>query len=79
MAAGLTDHVPHGQLEGTGPQRDVTRHSTTLRFWRSKVQNVTCKTCKVPMKEMKGHIFHKKRKWRCPKCAKVRMQTQKLD
>jgi Zn finger protein HypA/HybF involved in hydrogenase expression len=39
--------------------------------------DVTCKTCKVPMKEMKGHIFHKKRKWRCPKCAKVRMQTQK--
>jgi len=29
------------------------------------------------MKEVKGHIFHKQRKWKCPKCAKVRMQQQK--
>jgi hypothetical protein len=26
------------------------------------------------MKEIKGHIYHKQRKWKCPKCAKVRMQ-----
>ena len=29
------------------------------------------------MKEVKGHIFHKQRKWRCPQCAKIRMQQQK--
>jgi hypothetical protein len=26
------------------------------------------------MKELKGHIYHKKRKWQCPKCKRVRMQ-----
>jgi DNA-directed RNA polymerase subunit RPC12/RpoP len=26
------------------------------------------------MKEIGGHIFHKKRKWRCPKCGRVKMQ-----
>jgi transposase len=25
------------------------------------------------MKELKGHIFHKQRKWKCPKCARVRI------
>jgi hypothetical protein len=29
------------------------------------------------MKELKGHIYHKKRKWKCPKCEKVRMQKPK--
>jgi hypothetical protein len=29
------------------------------------------------MKEIKGHIYHKQRKWKCPKCDKVRMQKQK--
>jgi hypothetical protein len=29
------------------------------------------------MREMKGHIYHQQRKWRCPKCATVRMQKQK--
>jgi hypothetical protein len=38
---------------------------------------MTCKTCKVRMKELKGHIYHKNRKWRCPKCDKVRMQKPK--
>jgi hypothetical protein len=38
---------------------------------------MTCKTCKVRMKELKGHIYHKKRKWRCPTCDKVRMQKPK--
>jgi len=38
---------------------------------------VTCRKCKVPMKELKGHIYHQQRKWKCPKCAKVRMQKQK--
>ena len=28
------------------------------------------------MKELKGHIYHKKRKWKCPKCGRVRMQMQ---
>jgi hypothetical protein len=27
------------------------------------------------MKELKGHIFHKQRKWKCPQCGKVRMQA----
>ena len=35
---------------------------------------MTCKTCRIPMKELKGHIYHKQRKWKCPKCRKVRMQ-----
>jgi predicted RNA-binding Zn-ribbon protein involved in translation (DUF1610 family) len=26
------------------------------------------------MKELKGHIYHKQRKWKCPQCGKVRMQ-----
>jgi transposase-like protein len=38
---------------------------------------VTCNNCKVAMKELKGHIYHKKRKWRCPKCKRVRMQVHK--
>jgi hypothetical protein len=29
------------------------------------------------MKELKGHIYHKQRKWRCPKCHKVKMQKAK--
>ncbi len=29
------------------------------------------------MKEIPGHIYHKQRKWQCPKCSKVRMQKQK--
>ena len=29
------------------------------------------------MKELKGHIYHQQRKWKCPKCAKTRMQKQK--
>jgi hypothetical protein len=29
------------------------------------------------MKEIKGHIYHQQRKWKCPKCAKVRMQKQR--
>jgi hypothetical protein len=28
------------------------------------------------MKELKGHIYHKQRKWKCPKCNRVRMQAQ---
>ena len=23
------------------------------------------------------HIYHQQRKWKCPKCARVRMQKQK--
>jgi len=29
------------------------------------------------MKEVKGHIFHGKRKWRCPQCQKIKMQKPK--
>ena len=28
------------------------------------------------MRELKGHIYHKKRKWKCPRCNRVRMQAQ---
>ena len=38
---------------------------------------VTCKKCRLRMKELKGHIYHKQRKWKCPKCSRVRMQAQK--
>lgn len=38
---------------------------------------MTCKKCKVTMKELKGHIFHGKRKWRCPQCGKIKMQKPK--
>jgi hypothetical protein len=47
-----------------------------VRSWKDEGIHVTCKTCKVPMKELKGHIYHKKRKWKCPKCARVKMQKQ---
>lgn len=29
------------------------------------------------MKELKGHIFHKRRKWKCPKCNRIKMQEQR--
>jgi hypothetical protein len=38
---------------------------------------MTCRKCKVPMKELKGHIYHKKRKWECPRCARIKMQKPK--
>jgi len=31
------------------------------------------------MKELKGHIYHKRRKWKCPKCSRVRMQSARLQ
>ena len=43
---------------------------------KGKGDGVTCRKCRVPMKELKGHIFHKQRKWKCPKCARIRMQQQ---
>jgi hypothetical protein len=38
---------------------------------------MTCKYCRVAMRELKGHIFHGKRKWQCPRCNRIRMQVQK--
>jgi hypothetical protein len=29
------------------------------------------------MTEVKGHVYHKQRKWKCRKCGKVRMQKSK--
>jgi hypothetical protein len=29
------------------------------------------------MVELKGHIYHKKRKWKCPQCGRVKMQEPK--
>jgi transposase-like protein len=40
---------------------------------------MTCNRCKVAMRELKGHVFHKMRKWRCPKCHKIKMQRPKSD
>jgi transposase-like protein len=37
---------------------------------------VTCPKCRVSMKEQKG-IFHNKRKFKCPKCGKVRMKRHR--
>src|ERR1700722_4586987 len=39
-------------------------------------QVVTCQSCKVAMKELKGHVYHKQRKWKCPRCARIKMRTQ---
>jgi predicted RNA-binding Zn-ribbon protein involved in translation (DUF1610 family) len=38
---------------------------------------VTCKRCKIPMKELKGHVYHKQRKFKCPQCGRARMQAPK--
>ncbi len=40
---------------------------------------MTCKYCRITMEELKGHIYHKKRKWKCPKCNRVRMQEPPLS
>lgn len=37
---------------------------------------MTCPRCRTPMVEEK-RSFHKKRKWLCPTCGKVRMQQQR--
>jgi len=39
---------------------------------------MTCKRCRVQMEELKGHIYHKKRKWKCPACNRVKMQEPKV-
>jgi transposase-like protein len=54
----------------------VGGHSTHSNA-KMQTDTVTCKICKTPMKELKGHIYHKKRKWKCPKCGRVRMQEHK--
>ena len=38
---------------------------------------VTCRKCRIPMKELKGHIYHGQRKWQCPACLKIKMQKPK--
>ena len=35
-----------------------------------------CSRCKSAMKEMK-RSFHKRRKWVCPKCGRIRFQEMK--
>lgn len=56
-----------------------SRSNIRVRLYHPEygVANMTCKTCKVKMKELKGHIFHKQRKWKCPKCNRAKMQTQR--
>ena len=38
---------------------------------------MTCKRCKVVMKELKGHVYHGHRKFRCPVCKRAKMQKPK--
>lgn len=40
----------------------------------SKAGPADLQTCGVRMTDLKGHIYHKKRKGKCPKCGRVRMQ-----
>ena len=35
---------------------------------------VTCKQCRVSMLELKGHLYHGNRKFRCPLCRRVKMK-----
>jgi Zn finger protein HypA/HybF involved in hydrogenase expression len=57
-------------------QRPSQAASDKLSIARS-AHPMTCKHCKTPMKELKGHIYHKKRKWQCPACARIRMQKHR--
>ena len=48
-----------------------------MRYARIRLK-MTCKFCKVAMKqEQPSHLFHGKRKFRCPDCNRVRMQKPK--
>ncbi len=38
---------------------------------------MTCKRCRVAMVELKGHIYHGKRKFRCPSCQRAKMKKPK--
>ncbi|AFL90529.1 hypothetical protein Terro_4332 [Terriglobus roseus DSM 18391] len=38
---------------------------------------MTCKRCRVRMREISGHIFHGKRKFRCPQCNRAKMKKPK--
>ncbi len=40
---------------------------------------MTCKRCRVAMVELKGHIYHGKRKFRCPLCRRVQMKKPTND
>ncbi|HOR28763.1 MAG TPA: hypothetical protein PLS90_04350 [Candidatus Sumerlaeota bacterium] len=35
---------------------------------------MVCRHCRVKMKEAR-RVFHKQRKWICPRCGRARMQT----
>jgi len=63
----------HGALYGEDEERGPAAIFRILY----RCADMTCKTCRIPMKELKGHIYHKKRKWKCPKCGRVRMQELK--
>jgi hypothetical protein len=39
---------------------------------------MTCRSCKVTMRELK-RVYHKQRKWVCPKCGRIRFQQLKKD
>lgn len=38
---------------------------------------MTCKQCRIAMVELKGHLYHGKRKFRCPSCHRVNMKKPK--
>ena len=68
------------RLPPQATSRLVAAVTASRRPWprNAIIETVTCKTCRVQMKELKGHIYHKKRKWKCPKCSRVRMQSHGL-
>ncbi len=57
--------------------RDRLYAKLPLRISRVHYFGVTCTKCRIPMTELKGHVYHKQRKWRCPQCGKVKMQKPK--
>lgn len=38
---------------------------------------MTCKQCRIAMVELKGHVYHGKRKFRCSNCGRVNMKKPK--
>ena len=67
---------PHEEIEEAPTPMEDSGGSSAVRSWKRKVLTWTCNTCKIAMKELKGHIYHKRRKWKCRKCGRVSMQGQ---
>ena len=68
---------PDSHSSAYAPPNIPTDAAGDHRMKQIETAAMTCKKCKFTMKELKGHIFHGKRKWRCPQCQKVKMQKPK--